>query len=396
MEQSTCRRPFHQHGTVCTSCYWGKFAVRMGALCFSYPFLLLATVLSVFAVSCSTQDDPAEVAHKQRADSLRRAEERRVRRADSLAKRFPAISLARHVIRDGAHLDSIRLTYGKAAQTMAAYRAFTTVNRKDIQFFRVGDTIMVPDTIVEDLRAYSVFPQYYRDGDTIPKIVFISNKWQSYACYEYGELVRFAAANTGEERKPTLPGRYAVNWKARLRLSSLDSTWRLPFTVNFHQYAGSAFHQFEMPGRPVSHSCVRQFLTDAEWLFGWVKQAKFDSTRRPIPFTGTPVIILDLFDFTRRRGGSWWDITSTKDVEIALPNDPMAVEEALIPLSQIPKEVRGALPNRRRYAVADSILRERGVIRPTVTLRESINFNKLRQERRKRAAAKAAAEKQEG
>lgn len=30
----------------------------------------------------------------------------------------------------------------------------------------------------------------------------------------------------------------------------------LPFTVNFHQYAGNAFHQFEMPGRPVSHSAV--------------------------------------------------------------------------------------------------------------------------------------------
>lgn len=379
-----------------TSCYWGKFAISMGASFSIYPLLVLATVLAALAVSCSTQDDPAALASKQRADSLRRVEEHRIRRADSLAKRFPAISLRRNVIRDGEHLDSIRVAYAKVPSTMAAYRAFTTVNRKDIQFFRVGDTIMVPDTVVEDLRAYSVFPQYYRDGDTIPKIVFISNKWQSYACYEYGELVRFAAANTGEERKPTLPGRYAVNWKARLRLSSLDSTWRLPFTVNFHQYAGSAFHQFEMPGRPVSHSCVRQFLTDAEWLFAWVKQAKFDSTRRPIPFTGTPVIILDLFDFTRRRGGSWWDIASTKDVEIALPKEPMAVEEALIPLSQIPREVRGALPNRRRYAQADSILRERGVIRSTVTLRESINFNKLRQERRKRAAAKAAAEKQDG
>ncbi|HCN05009.1 MAG TPA: hypothetical protein DIS79_05255, partial [Bacteroidetes bacterium] len=257
----------------------------------------------------------------------------------------------------------------------------------DIYFVRLGDTLVVPDTIMDDLRAYSVFPQYYRAADTIPKLVLISNKWQSYACYEYGELVRFAAANTGEERKPTFPGRYAVNWKQRLRLSSLDSTWRLPFTVNFHQYAGSAFHQFEMPGRPVSHSCVRQFMDDAEWLFKWVKTAKIDTVQhRFVPFTGTPIIITDVFDFTRKRGGPWLELTSNAETPADLPADPMAVEEALIPISQIPKEARGALPDRKRYVEAESLLRDRGHIREGISLKESINFNKLRQEKRRRQA----------
>lgn len=270
---------------------------------------------------------------------------------------------------------------------MRNYRALTTLNRKDLYFIRLGDTLVVPDTIMDDLRAYSVFPQYYRAADTIPKLVLISNKWQSYACYEYGELVRFAAANTGEERKPTFPGRYAVNWKQRLRLSSLDSTWRLPFTVNFHQYAGSAFHQFEMPGRPVSHSCVRQFMDDAEWLFKWVKTAKIDTIQhRFIPFTGTPIIITDVFDFTRKRGGPWLELTSNAETPADLPTDPMAVDEALIPISQIPKEARGALPDRKRYVEAESLLRERGHIREGISLKESINFNKLRQEKRRRQA----------
>jgi len=347
--------------------------------------LVCSVVFSCSDLDKGASEDSAAEAQARRnaavADSLRKL------RIDSIEHRFDPIGLQRGVIRDVSHLDSIRKAYAANGTTRTAYRAFTTVNRKDLQFFRVGDTVMIPSTIATDLRAYSVFPQYYHEGDTISRIVFISNKWQAYACYEYGELVRFAAANTGEERKPTFPGRYAVNWKARMRLSSLDSTWRLPFTVNFHQYAGLAFHQFEMPGRPVSHSCVRQFLPDAEWLFSFVRQAKFDSTRRPIPFTGTPVIILDVFDFTRKRGGAWWDIASTNEVKLALPKRPLETEEALVPMSQIPKDVRGALPNRSRYADADSLLRERGVIRKGVLLRESINFNKLRRERKARAAA---------
>jgi len=358
-------------------------------------FALLLGLLCVLATSCSDveQGAPHNAAETAAMYAKQQAEAARAARIDSISKRFKPIGLRKDVIRSAAHLDSIRRAYAPSGSTRNAYRAFSTVNRKDIQFFHVGDTILIPDTILADRRAYSVFPQYYTHGDTIPKIVFVSNKWQSYACYEYGELVYFAAVNSGEERKPTFPGRYAVNWKARLRLSSLDSTWRLPFTVNFHQYAGLAFHQFEMPGRPVSHSCVRQFLPDAEWLFKWVRQAQFDSTRRPIPFTGTPVIVLDVFDYSRKHGGPWRDIASTREVEIALPENPLELEEALVPMSQIPEDVRGALVNRSRYVAADSILRARGVIRQDVALRESINFNKLRRERKARAAALEEARK---
>ena len=67
----------------------------------------------------------------------------------------------------------------------------------------------------------------------------------------------------------------------------------------------------------------------------------------------------------------------------------MSIEEALIPISQVPKESRGSLRNYKRYLTADSVLRERGVIRPHVKLLESINYN---ERRAKKAAAKRAAE----
>ena len=351
---------------------------------------LSTLILAVLCCACADPTPDAEEA-RSAADSVAQANADRAHRArvDSITRRFSTITYTRTVIRDEEMRDSVRQTFARSDSTWTLYRAFTTVNRKDIQFFRVGDTVMFPSSFEKDLRAYSVFPQWYEQGRDIEKIIFISNKWQSYACYHYGELVRFAAVNTGEEGKPTFPGRYAVNWKERFRLSSLDSTWKLPFTVNFHQYAGSAFHQFDMPGRPVSHSCVRQFLSDAEWLFKWVRSAKRDTNGRPIAFTGTPVIILDMFDYSRRRGGPWWDVQSNKDVVVALPKDPMNVEEALIPISQIPKDVRGALPRASRYRDAETILRERGVIREQAVLKESVNWNKVRAERRRKKELEA-------
>ena len=362
--------------------YTHLFVVKLAS------FLLLSFAL----LSCDSGDSH-QLPVSENSDSSK-AVAALNKRADSVQKQFVSINYKPLVISDANVLDSVRKTFAKTAATMQNYRALTTLNRKDIYFTRVGDTLVVPDTIVEDLRAYSVFPNWYPAAASIPKIILISNTWQSYACYEYGALVRFAACNSGEERKPTLPGRYAVNWKSRLRLSSLDSNWRLPFTVNFHLQAGSAFHQFEMPGRPVSHSCVRQFLSDAEWLFKWVNVARVDSARQFIPFSGTPVIILDVFDFSRPKGGPWLELTSNKPVGFKLPENPLEIEEALIPISQIPTDVRGSLKNRKLFVDADSILKARGVIRSHVHLRESINYNKIRAQRRKRAAAAAAKEKQ--
>lgn len=358
---------------------------------------MIRSIHSTFVFCCACSAILLSACHNEQSRAEKEEQQLAVQRDDStkvvkkeIVNPFPHIGYTRTTIANKQQLDSLRRMYAKKDSTMMAYRALTTVNRKDLHYFRVGDTLMIPDTIMGDRRAYSVFPYYYAAAADIPKIIMVSNKMQSYACYENGELVYFAAANTGEERKPTFPGRYALNWKARLRKSSLNEEWKLPFTWNFHRYAGSAFHQFDMPGRPVSHSCVRQFLADAEWLFHWGKGAQYDSTRQPIAFTGTPVIIIDIFDFSRKKGGPWWDIASNKEGILTLPEKPLEVEEALIPISQIPKEVRGGLPNRTRYVTAEDTLRARGVIRPEAHLLASIDYNKRRAER----AAKKAKEEE--
>lgn len=356
--------------------------------------LLIGLALYCLVSACSgTEERDTAREPDAVADSLKKRRE--LAEAEKEAENmYPLIRYQRTTIATAEELESLRRTYANRDSTLTAYRAFTTVNRKDLRYFRVGDTVIIPDAIVEDLRAYSVFPHRYPAAADIPKIILVSNKMQSYACYEHGKLVRFAAANTGEERKPTFPGRYALNWKARMRKSSLNDEWKLPFTWNFHRYAGSAFHQFDMPGRPVSHSCVRQFRDDAEWLFNWGKGAKYDTSKQAIPFTGTPVLIIDIFDFSRKKGGPWWELSSNKDSILTLPDQPLDMEEALIPISQIPREVRGGLPNKQRYITAEDTLRARGFIRSEARLLASIDYNKRRAEKAARKA-KAAEEKKQ-
>lgn len=299
---------------------------------------------------------------------------------------FPKINYKVIVIENKNHLEKIKIEYKETPENPALNKMFCTINRKERRYLKVGDTVLVADSIIPDMTAYSVFPLVYPAAVNIKKIVVVSAAYQAYACYEYGKQVRFAATNTGKEETQTYPGRYAMVWKSELRLSSLDSTWKMPYTWNIHRFAGSAFHKFEMPGYAASHSCLRQFMDDAKWLFKWGEGAKYDSNNIPIHLSGTPVIIIDYFDFSRPRTGPWVALRSNKDVVLKLPDDPMSVEEALIPISQIPKTSRGILPNRSKYLTAEDTLRSRGVIREGISITESVDFNLLR---RQRAAKKA-------
>ncbi len=302
----------------------------------------------------------------------------------NLSEAFPKINYSYFVIQNKAHLDSIKKNFEETKENPALNKMFCTLNRKERRFLRVGDTIIVADSVVADMTAYSIFPQYYEGAKNIKKLLMVSAKYQAYSCYEYGKQVRFAATNTGKERTPSYPGRYAMVWKQELRISSLDSTWKMPYTWNIHKYAGSAFHKFDMPGYPASHSCFRQFMDDAKWLFKWGEGEKYDTILKTSYMTGTPVIVIDHFDFTPPIKKPWLSLRSNKEVILDLPPDPMQVEEALIPISQIPKVSRGSLKNRQRYLFAEDTLRARGIIRQGVVLTESVDFNLQRRIKREK------------
>ncbi|ROL60741.1 murein L,D-transpeptidase [Bacteroidetes/Chlorobi group bacterium MS-B_bin-24] len=257
------------------------------------------------------------------------------------------------------------------------YRVLTTLNRKELRFFRPKQPIILPDTFLDDLRVYSVFPLEYPGAKFIPKLIVVSNVYQAYACYEFGNLVRFAAAITGKKSTPTYPGRYSLQWRERLRISSFNESWIMPFTWNFHRLTGSAFHQFEMPGFPASHMCIRQFREDAEWLYNWGEGPKRDSTGKIIPMSGTPVIIIDFYDFINFPK-KWLELESNQQKIDYLPPDPMKVEEALMPIEHIPPELRSMIPKKERirYETAFDTLVARGVIPRSLRLRPSNSLKK--------------------
>lgn len=109
-------------------------------------------------------------------------------------------------------------------------------------------------------------------------------------------------------------GLFYLNWRARTRNSTLSGEWRLNWYVNFHNTRGLAFHEFELPGVPASHACVRLLARDAEWVFNWGQSWTLDAGGQLLT-NGTPVLILGAYAF--ESPGPWLSIDRTPT--IALP-----------------------------------------------------------------------------
>ncbi len=172
---------------------------------------------------------------------------------------FPLVHYEKRKIKNSAELSALRAKYGKAKESWTEYRAITTVNRKDIHYFRVGDTIMIPDTVDKDTRIYSCFPHYYHGARKLDKIIIVSNKLQAYACYEKGHLVRFAAGGT-------------LSWKYRSQLAVIASL--ISPCASF----SAMFLGFSSCSRLPCHADVRQsgcYLRGAELQYPPLEDAHF-------------------------------------------------------------------------------------------------------------------------
>ena len=144
------------------------------------------------------------------------------------------------------------------------------LNRNLLENLRQGDTLVIPNVFVRDLRAYSPFPRYYPGARNFDKLVVIDKSIQAFGAYEYGQLVRWGLVNTGEESYRTPTGRFNFNWKMEYKRSSMNPDWEMYWVFNFHEKRGLHIHQYAMPtGGPASHGCVRMVDADARWLFNW-------------------------------------------------------------------------------------------------------------------------------
>ncbi len=188
--------------------------------------------------------------------------------------------------------------------------AVLKINRIDSANIKAGAKVVIPTTF--DEATLSPFPMKYEMVESVPKLLMISQRVQAFAVYENGVLVRWGPISSGKKSTPTANKLYSTNWKGKEVKSTFDDEWILKYNFNIDNKNGIGFHQYEMPGYPASHSCVRLLLEDAMWLYEWADQWVLADDGNTRLAHGTPVIVFGDYGFGKTAP---WKL---------LPEDPTA------------------------------------------------------------------------
>jgi hypothetical protein len=210
-------------------------------------------------------------------------------------------------------IDSLSRWKDSLKNNPASELIIAAVNRTDKIHLLKMDSIIVPTDLTMPVEAYLPFPlqlDFLRD---INKIVYFSYPTQSFAAYENGELVYTGQTNMGRKADPTPTGLFFANWKAEETISTFNDEWELKWNFNIENKKGVGWHQYELPGYPASHSCLRMTEKDAKFMYNWADQWELKGTDVVLA-KGTPVIVFGTFDFD---GPKPW---------LALANDPKALD----------------------------------------------------------------------
>jgi hypothetical protein len=178
------------------------------------------------------------------------------------------------------------------AQLQVAY----AVNRADAAHFAKMDSVIIPADLDGDIAYYMHFPFQVKYLEAVDKIIFFSYPTQTFAAYENGILIHTGPTNMGRKKDPTPTGLFYANWKAEKTTSTFNDEWELLWNVNIENKLGVGWHQYELPGYPVSHSCLRLLEKDARYLYDWADQWILDD-KESIRVKGTPVIVFGSFNF---------------------------------------------------------------------------------------------------
>lgn len=176
-------------------------------------------------------------------------------------------------------------------------RLIEKLNRADRSHLGRLALIVLPETWAADELTYSPLPARYSSATQLSKLLVIYVPGQVFAAYEHGAIVRWGPVNTGARNSQTPSGLFALNWKSEGHASSVDPDWYMRWYFNFDSREGLALHQYALPGRPVSHGCIRMLERDAIWLFNWGEEWLTDRQWSRVLQPGTPVLIVGAYDF---------------------------------------------------------------------------------------------------
>lgn len=165
------------------------------------------------------------------------------------------------------------------------------LNRLDADNRWRADTLVIPKVIDSTLMAYCPFPRRLDILSDVEKMVVFSYPIQAYAVYTSGDLVKWGPTSMGKKSAKTKTGLMFTNWKKELAISTVDKSWKLPYNFNIHNTLGIGWHQYDLPGYPASHSCLRLLMDDAKWLYKYADQWILTKGGASVRANGTPVIV---------------------------------------------------------------------------------------------------------
>lgn len=174
-------------------------------------------------------------------------------------------------------------------------RIVRAVNRADYKFLKSMDSIIVPSDSTAEIAFFLPFPINVPFINEVDKIIFFSYATQSFAAYENGDLKYTGATNMGRKKDTTPTGLFYTNWKAEETISTFNDEWELRWNFNIENKLGVGFHEYELPGYPASHSCLRLQEADAKDLYSWADQ--WILKKDTVEIKGTPVIVFGSYDF---------------------------------------------------------------------------------------------------
>lgn len=249
---------------------------------FSILGIALATLSMVVLVQCKKDNEVSDQATDQhfptKKDSAIQAEPPK-----------PAIKYT-SMIFPAKKKDSAMAAFNKQFSEEEQY-TILALNRLDSKNKWRADTLAIPDKIDHSLMLYSPFPTQLDVLKEVKKMVFFSYPIQAYALYENGKLIKWGPTSMGKKAAQTKSGLMFANWKKELAISTVNSSWKLPFNFNIHNTLGIGWHQYDLPGYPASHSCLRLLMNDAKFMYNWADQWILNKGGATVKANGTPVIV---------------------------------------------------------------------------------------------------------
>lgn len=189
-------------------------------------------------------------------------------------------------------LDSLYTRFSEEEQ-----RFILALNRIERVRVGVGTKLVIPDTLIPNVLKYSPFPEKLSHLDSIPKSVLISQRVQAFGLYENGNLIKWGPVSSGKYSTPTPNGLHYGNYKAKRKISTVNSDWILPYYFNFMNFEGVGVHQYLLPGFPASHACVRLDMEDAKFIYDWAKQWELDRSGNTVVKNGTPFMVFGEYNY---------------------------------------------------------------------------------------------------